>query len=86
MSGRLTTRAVLIGYSPREALLTPDSNLTIQPDMAFCWSPSVGSARSEDTVVIDSRGYEAVTGAQDWPQLEVCVKGFKMHRPGILVR
>ena len=82
----LDYQGVLIGYSPREALLTPDCNLTIQPNMAFCWNPSVGSARSEDTVVIDSRGYEAVTAAQNWPLLEVCVKGFKMHRPGILVR
>jgi len=76
----------LIGYSQRESLLTPDSNLIIQPDMAICWSPSVGSARSEDTAVIDSRGYEVVTAAQDWPQLDVRVKGYKMTRPGILVR
>ena len=82
----LDYQGVLIGYSPREALLTPDSSLVIQPNMAFCWNPSVGSARSEDTVVIDSRGYEVVTAAQNWPQLEVCVKGYKMTRPGILVR
>jgi hypothetical protein len=76
----------LIGYTQRETVLTPESNLIIQPDMAICWNPSVGSARSEDTVVIDSRGYEVVTGAQDWPQLEVSVKGYTMTRPGILVR
>jgi Xaa-Pro aminopeptidase len=76
----------LIGYSQRESLLTPDSNLIIEPDMAICWSPSVGSARSEDTAVIDSRGYEVVTAAQDWPQLDVSVKGYTMTRPGILVR
>ena len=44
--------------------------------MALAWSPSVGPARTEDTVVIDSRGYEVVTDAQNWPQLEVAVKGF----------
>ena len=77
---------MLIGYSPREALLTPDSNLVLQPDMAVCWNPSVGPARSEDTVVVDDRGYEVVTAAQDWPQLEVAVKGYKMTRPGILER
>lgn len=76
----------LIGYTPREAFLTPDCDLVLQPDMAVCWNPSVGPARSEDTVVIDNRGYEVVTGAQDWPQLEVAVKGFKMTRPGILER
>jgi hypothetical protein len=54
--------------------------------MSICWNPSVGSARSEDTVVVDARGYEVVTAAQDWPQLEVTVKGYPMSRPGILER
>jgi Xaa-Pro aminopeptidase len=76
----------LIGYSPREAMLTPDSTLVLQPHMAICWNPSVGSARSEDTVVVDARGYEVVTAAQNWPQLEVTVKGYPMTRPGILER
>ena len=51
----------LIGYSPREVLLRPDSNLVLESNMALSWSPSVGAARTEDTVVVDSRGYEVVT-------------------------
>jgi Xaa-Pro aminopeptidase len=82
----LDYQGVLIGYSPREALLTPDSGLVLQPDMPVCWNPSVASARSEDTVVIDTRGYEVVTAAQNWPQLEVAVKGYEITRPGILER
>jgi Xaa-Pro aminopeptidase len=82
----LDYQGALIGYSPRELMLTPETNLTLQPDMALCWSPSVRSARSEDTVVIDARGYEVVTAAQNWPQIEVAVKGYKMTRPGILER
>jgi Xaa-Pro dipeptidase len=82
----LDYQGVLIGYSPREALLTPESDLVLQSDMPICWNPSVGSARSEDTVVVDARGYEVVTAAQDWPKIEVAVKGHKMTRPGILER
>ena len=82
----LDYQGVLIGYSPREALLTPDSTIRLEPNMALSWNPSVGSARSEDTIVVDSRGYEVVTAAQDWPQLEVCVKGYGIPRPGILER
>jgi hypothetical protein len=37
-------------------------------------------------VVIEARGYEVVTEAQNWPKLEVAVKGFLMTRPGILER
>ena len=76
----------LTGYSPREALLVPDSPLTFGPGTAVCWSPSVGSARSSDTMVIDGRGYECVTAPQNWPKLEIAVKGFMIPRPGVLER
>ncbi|WP_337176370.1 aminopeptidase P family protein [Paludisphaera sp.] len=86
----LDYQGVLTGYSPREALLTPDSPITLEPGMAVCWSPSVASARSEDTIVVDSRGdsrgFEVVTAAQDWPMVEVAVKGYPLPRPGILER
>jgi Xaa-Pro dipeptidase len=76
----------VIGYAPREILLLPDSPMTLENGTPLCWSPSVGAARSEDTVVIDARGYEVVTDAQDWPKIEVTVKGFLMNRPGVLER
>jgi Xaa-Pro aminopeptidase len=76
----------VVGYSPREEALLPDSTLVLATDMALCWNPSVASARSEDTVVIDARGYEVVTAAQNWPQVEVAVKGFVIPRPAILER
>jgi Xaa-Pro dipeptidase len=82
----LDYQGACIGYSPRDVLLVPDSNIVFAPDMAVCWSPSVGSARSEDTVVVDSRGFEVVTAAQHWPQIEVAVKGYVIPRPGILER
>ena len=76
----------LVGYSPREALLVPDGPLVLEPQTAVCWSPSVGAARSSDTIVIDARGYECVTGAQKWPLVDVAVKGFVIQRPGVLER
>jgi Xaa-Pro aminopeptidase len=76
----------LSGYAPREALLTPDSPLTFAAGSAVCWSPSVGSARSSDTIVIDGRGYECVTAPQKWPLLDIMVKGYVIPRPGVLER
>lgn len=76
----------LTGYAPREALLLPDSPLVLSHGMPLCWSPSVGAARSSDTLVVDRRGYDLVTSAQDWPQIDVAVKGFVIPRPGILER
>lgn len=75
-----------IGYAPREVLLLPDSRQPIVSNMALNWCPSVGPTRSEDTIVVDDRGFEVVTEAQVWPKLEVMVKGFPISRPGILVR
>jgi Xaa-Pro aminopeptidase len=76
----------LVGYSPREVTLRPDNDLLLESDMALAWSPSVQAARTEDTVVIDARGYEVVTAPQDWPQVDVAVKGFVIPRPGVLER
>ena len=82
----LDDQGVQIGYAPRERTLHPESPLIMAQGMAVAWSPAVGSARSEDTVVVDARGFEVVTEAQDWPKLEVTVKGFAIPRPGILRR
>jgi hypothetical protein len=82
----LDYQGALTGYSPRELLFFPDSPFALAREMALAWSPSVGPARSGDTIVIDSRGYEVVTEAQNWPKLEVMVKGFPIPRPGILER
>jgi Xaa-Pro dipeptidase len=76
----------LIGYSPREALFRPESNLLLDSHMAIAWNPSVGAARSGDTVIIDSRGYEIVTKMQNWPFIEVAVKGYVIPRPAVLER
>ena len=76
----------IIAYAPREAPFLPESSLVLRADTALRWGPSVGPTRSEDTVVIDPRGYEVVTEAQLWPKLDVVVKGFPIPRPGILER
>lgn len=75
-----------LGYSPREAALRPDSGLRLGTDMALGWTPSVGPARVGDTIVVDGRGFEVVTEAQNWPKIEVTVKGYSLPRPGILER
>ena len=45
-----------------------------------------GTGLSEDTIVVDDRGFEVGTEAQDWPKVEVTVKGYTLPRPGILER
>jgi len=82
----LDYQGYLVGYSPRELPLLPESTVALPEGAAIRWSPSVQDARSEDTIVIDSRGFEVVTRSQNWPKVEVSVKGFAIDRPGILER
>lgn len=76
----------LVGYSPRELLFSPDSAIPLGSNVAVAWSPSVGTSRSGDTVLINERGFEVVTPCRRWPKVEVLVKGFAIERPGILER
>jgi Xaa-Pro aminopeptidase len=76
----------VVGYSPREVVLRPDSDLVLEPDIALSWSPSVHAARTQDTILVDSRGFAIVTPMSNWPMIEVAVKGFVIPRPGILER
>lgn len=82
----LDYQGAITAYSPREVPFLPESDLVFLPNTALRWSPSVAACRSEDTVVIDNRGYEVVTEAQGWPKVEVVVKGFPIPRPAILER
>jgi Xaa-Pro aminopeptidase len=82
----LDYQGALIAFAPREMPFLPESPHVLSQNCALRWGPSVDATRSEDTVVIDSRGYEVVTEAQVWPKLEVVVKGFTIPRAGILVR
>ena len=82
----LDYQGALIAYSPRELPFLPESPYTFCANNALRWGPSVGCTRSEDTVVIDARGYEVVTECQVWPKMEVVVKGFPIPRSGILER
>ncbi len=74
------------GYAPREFPLKPDDSRVLDFDCALRWSPGVGGARSEDTVVIDGRGFEVVTRSRQWPEVDVSVKGLTFPRPDLLAR
>jgi len=74
------------GYQACEVPLTPDSRFELGEPQALLWRPVVGCAASCDTVVVDSLGFETVTGLQKWPQLQVEVGGHQIERPDLLIR
>ena len=74
------------GYELCEAPITPGSQFRFATGMPVYWHPSIGAAMTADTILIKSKGFEVLTPMENWPQLEVDVKGVKIPRPDVLIR
>lgn len=83
---RHAEQAEITGYRPREAAVTPASEHSLQIGTALFWHPSVRTAAVGDTILVRNEGFELITPTDNWPQLEVDVKGKRIERPDILVR
>ncbi|MBI3464934.1 MAG: M24 family metallopeptidase [Planctomycetes bacterium] len=81
----LAPQGGVTGYSPCEVLAVPDSPFRLRAGMAVAWTPSVGAARSGDTVLIHENGFEFLTPCQEWPVVSLTVKGFELERPTVMV-
>ena len=70
------------GYLSRDAVATAASTVTLQPNNAVAWNPSLPGAKIEDTVLVGPRGaLEVLTVDEAWPVREV--EGRK--RPQVLL-
>ncbi len=74
------------GYAPREYRAEPDCDLTVQPNQAFAWNPSISGTKSEDTIILADDGQEIISPTPDWPMLTVQIGETTWERPDILVR
>jgi Xaa-Pro aminopeptidase len=75
-----------IGYTGRDYrthLKTPD---VIQENQAFTWNPSITGTKSEDTILVTSRGPEMITYPILYPTVSMTVEGIRFIRPAILVK
>jgi Xaa-Pro aminopeptidase len=80
----LTPQGGVTGYQPCELTVVPDAVFQLRAGMALAWTPCVGDARSGDTVLIDENSFEFLTVPQQWPLIEVSVKGVNVDRPTFL--
>lgn len=76
----------LIGYKPREYNAAEESDDLLEINQAFSWNPTIAGTKSEDTIVINEKGNEIITHTDNYPFIEVKVKGKIIKRPDILVR
>ncbi|APZ92810.1 Metallopeptidase family M24 [Fuerstiella marisgermanici] len=78
-------QASVIGYSPSEVQLTPDSDHQLEAPVPMFWHPSVGPALVGDTVLCLPSANEQLTQSSTWPRISVKVKGREVICPGILL-
>jgi len=74
------------GYESRDYEGTPACQEVVLAEQAFAWNPSIAGVKSEDTVLVHTRGLEFLTSTRDWPTLRISVDGLEVERPAILVR
>ena len=74
------------GYELCEAPITPRSEYRLQAGMPVYWHSSIGPALVSDTVLITDEGLSIVTRMENWPRVDIDVKGVTLSRPDILVR
>jgi len=75
------------GYNGREAFADPDSKVTVRPNQAFAWNPSITGVKSEDTILATDKGIEFLTTiSKDWPTVTAHFQNKEIRRPDILVK
>lgn len=79
-------QAEVIGYTAREFGILPKSPVPLPAGTALFWHPSVRTAAVGDSILVREDGFELLTPSENWPQLEVDVKGKRVGRPDILIR
>ncbi|MEX0702793.1 MAG: M24 family metallopeptidase [Planctomycetales bacterium] len=79
-------QAEIIGYETCEVPVVPRSEFRLAPRMALHWHPSVGPAFVGDTVLVGDDGHETLTPMENWPRLQLELKGQTLTRPAILRR
>jgi len=74
------------GYARRELTATPTSLVTVRPNQAFAWSPSIAGTKCEDTSLATPDGGVVLTMSDTWPVLVPATGQAVVPRPDILVR
>ncbi|MCO4274600.1 M24 family metallopeptidase [Pseudarthrobacter sp. HLT3-5] len=61
----------ITGYSPRELIATPDTDLVLQEGMVLGWNPSAAGFKVEDTALVTATGVDILTADSRWPTLNI---------------
>ncbi|MCX7706301.1 MAG: M24 family metallopeptidase [bacterium] len=73
------------GYRTRYYRATKESSEIIKNGYAFAWNPSITGTKSEDTIIVSEKGPTIITENQNWPKIDIEVRGACISRPDILI-
>ena len=83
---QLADQGGVMAYEVCEVPIVPKSEFRLLPRMPLFWHPSVGPAMVGDTILVSEDQFELLTPSEDWPRIEVAIKGSSVLRPDILRR
>jgi Xaa-Pro aminopeptidase len=73
------------GYRSREWAAHPTSIETVQDTQAFAWNPSITGTKIEETIIIDTDGFQTITASPDFPETSVTIDGREFLSPAIFI-
>lgn len=83
---RLADQAEVTGYEIVEKSISPRSTHQLSTGNPVFWHPTVNGAAVGETIIVQADHGEHVTRPDDWPRLEIEVKGKLVQIPDVLCR
>lgn len=83
---RLADQADITGYEAVEQQISPRSTGCLSTGTPVFWHPTVNAAGVGETIIVQSDHAEHITRPDDWPRLEIEVKGKIVQVPDVLCR
>ena len=71
----------LTGYGGREIFATPRAEHRLEANQVVAWNPSITRVKSEDTVLIGTKGPEVLTMSDSWPLRTVGLPAARCSAP-----
>lgn len=82
----LADQGSVIGYEISETPIIPKNGYRLSPGTPVLWHPSISSAYTMDTILVQDEGFELLTPMQNWPMIDIDVKQVPIPRPDMLLR
>ena len=78
------TQGGIVGYKPREYLVTQGSEIKISSNNVLGWNPTIQGVKAEDFILVKDKEIEQLSIDRRWPCEEITINGKMYLKPKIL--